>query len=280
MIITDCTCDLPDEMLERYGIELLYFYIHTEKGRFRDRDEITAVNVFEHMGKGGKTETGAPPSDEYAEHFRSALKKAENIIYIPISSCISLAYENSLKAKETLGDDGNRIYVLDSKHLSTGLGHVVLGIAELIAEDKSIDDIISEAENLMNKVSTTFIVRNADYLYKNGKVGKNVQRLCSIFNIHPVLTMKNGNIGVKRVFMGNYEKAQINYIKNEMKKNEKIKKKLLFITHAGCSVRTLAAVRKEIDKYCTFEKTITTTASATVSSNCGPQTVGVLYVTE
>ncbi len=280
MITTDCTCDLPDEMLEKYGIDMIFFYIYTENGRFRDRDEITALNVFEHMVKGGKTETGAPSTEEYVEYFRAKLEKAEQIIYIPISSGISLAYENSLKAKQLLNEDGKRIHIIDSKHLSTGYGHIVLCAAKLAAAEKPIEYIISETEKLISRVSTTFIVRNADYLFKNGKVSKNVQKLCSVFNIHPVLQMKNGDIGVKRVFIGNYKKAQINYIKSEMKHHEKIDKQLLFITHAGCTVKELADVRKEINKYCTFEQTITTTASATISSNCGPHTVGVLYVTE
>ncbi len=277
-VTTDCTCDLSDELLEKYGIGMIFFYIYTETGRFRDRDEITANNVLEHMAKGGKTETGAPPPDEYVSFFREKLKNAEEIVHITISSGISLSYENSLKAKEALGDDGKRIHIVDSKHLSSGVGFIVLKAAKMAAERKDAKYIAEEAEKMSNRVSSTFIVRNADYLYKNGKVGKWVQRLCNLLNIHPVLGMKDGNISVKRIFFGNYENAQLKYIRKELINHDNIDKKRLFITHAGCSIKELNAVRREIDKYCTFENTSTTTASATISSNCGPHTIGVLYI--
>ncbi len=280
MVTADCTCDLPDEMLEKHGIERIFFYILTENGRFRDRDEITDINVFDHMSKGGKTETGAPTPDEYIDFFTEKLKEADDIIYITISSGISLAYHNGLEAKRLMGKDGNRIHIIDSQHLSTGFGHVVLCAARLAAEGYPPEFIVPEVNRLIDRVSTTFIVRNADYLYKNGKVKKYVQKLCGIFNIHPVLTMREGKISVKRVFIGNYEKAQLKYIRSEMKHCDRIKKDLLFITHAGCLSKELNAAREEIAKHCTFESIITTTASATISSNCGPQTVGVLYVTE
>ncbi len=280
LVAADCTCDLPYDLMEKYNIDTVFFYIYTENGCFRDRDEITDVNVFEYMAKGGKTITGAPPPEDYVEFFTEKLKTAEEIVYITISSGVSLAYENCKKAKELMGDDGNRIFIINSMHLSTGFGHLVLNAARMASSGKSTELIVAETEKLKEKISTTFIVRNADYLYKNGKVSRYVQRICSIFNIHPVLTLKDGNIGIKRVFIGNYEKAQIKYIRSEMRNCDKIKKDLLFITHAACYAKTIEAVRNEIDRYCVFERTIVTTASATVSGNCGPQTIGVLYVTE
>ena len=53
-ITTDCVCDLPDEMLRDNDIDIVYFYIDTDTGRFRDRSEITAQNIFEYLKNGGK----------------------------------------------------------------------------------------------------------------------------------------------------------------------------------------------------------------------------------
>ena len=53
-ITTDCVCDLPDYLLKKHNIDLIYFYINTDTGRFRDRDEITAQNVFEYYANNGR----------------------------------------------------------------------------------------------------------------------------------------------------------------------------------------------------------------------------------
>lgn len=278
-ITTDCVCDLPEEYLRANGIEVIYFYITTDTGIFRDGYEITSGNVLEYLENGrGKAKTNAPAPKEYREFFENALEQYDELIHISISSQISLSSQNATAAKGLMGEQGNRVTVIDSGHLSTGIGHMVIKAMELRDAGRSADEIVQAAENMKNKISTTFITQNAGYLYQNGRVSKTVKELCEFFMIHPVLTMKNGKMTLKMLKIGNYEKSVMRYIRRELRHSGKIDKRRLFITHAGCPVKMISRIREETEKLCKFDEVTVTKASATISSNCGPETVGVLFV--
>ena len=177
-----------------------------------------------------------------------------------------------------MGSDGERVHIFDSGHLSTGIGHLVLRAAEMVKHGESDSrKILDELEKMKERVSTTFMADSADYLYSNGKVSKAVQIICSIFNIHPVLEMKNGYLGLKSVQIGNYEKSALRYIRKELK-GKKIRTDRLFITHAGCTANDIKLIRKEVNRVAKFDSVLVTKASATVSGNSGPRTFGVLFV--
>lgn len=278
IITTDCTCDLPDELLQKYGIDQVYFYIITNRGHFRDRDEITATNVFELMRDGVKPVSIAPPAEEYVKFFQKKLENCDEIIHITISDKVSLSYANCNKAIEMLGEDGKRIHSIDSEHLSTGTGHLVLKAVEMIYEGCSVEKTVSYIEEMREHISSSFITKDAEFLYKNNKVSKNVEKFCKALSLHPVLGMRDGNIKLIGIFRGDYAKCQMRYVKKEMRRHSRINRDLLFITHAGALVAQLENVKKYINSMEYFSRVYVTNASATVSSNCGPETIGVLFV--
>ncbi len=279
-VIAECVCDLPKTIIQNYDIDLLYFLIETESGIFTDTDEITAENIISYMESGGKKTKSSPPSpDVYKKAFEKKLEKYEEIVLITISSCISPSYENAKKAAALVEDGDKRIHILDSGHLSSGLGFMVMYAAKKADKGYSADKIIAELTELKNRISTTFMTKNADYLYRNELVPKIMKTVCNVFNLHPILHMKNGKIKLKAFGFGNYDYACKKYVCRELKNNFKIDKKCAFVTHVGCSVKSLRLITMEINKHCHFETLNVTSASATISSNCGPGTFGVLFIT-
>ncbi len=278
-ITTDCTCDLPREYLKENAIDIVHFYIQTDRGVFKDVEEITAGNIFDYIRNGGsKTLTSAPPAQEFSEFFQRKLEEYDEVIHIAISGRISECVTNSTEALKLIGADGKRVHIFDSGHLSTGLGLLVMSATDMMKEGLSVQEIIHRLDAMKEKVSTTFMTYNADYLYRNGKVSKNVKSLSDIFKIHPVLKMKEGYIKLASIRMGSYERSILKYIRRELKNIDEIDKKQLFITHAGCSVSEVRMIRKAVERLATFENITCTTASATISGNCGPRTFGLLYV--
>lgn len=278
-ITTDCVCDLPEEYLKENDIDIVYFYITTATGKFRDGYEITSGNILEYLENGGeKAETTAPEPEEYKAFFENALNRYDELIHIAISSQVSLSCQNAASALKLMGDNGKRVTIIDSAHLSTGMGHMVIRAVELRDYGETGSEIVKAVESMKNKVSTSFITKNADYLYRNGRTSKKVQRLSAFLMLHPVLTLKNGRITLKTLQIGNYEKSVMNYIKSELKHNSNIDKKRLFITHAGCTLKMISQIKSEAEKLCKFDEVTVTKTSATVSGNCGPETVGVLFV--
>ncbi len=278
-ITAECVCDLPEESLKMHGIDIIYFYIYTDSGRFRDVDDITANNIFEYINAGGiKTETKAPPIEDYVGFFTKKLESCDEIIHICISARISLGYSNAYVAVQQMGELGKQVHVIDSEHLSTGIGHIALYASQLLSQGADAETITNEILRMRKRVSTTFMTDNADYLYRNGKVSKFVRNICSVANIHPVLQMKNGELVLKSIQIGNYERSALSYIRRELRRNKHIDKKLLFITHAGCSISDIKLIRSEVERITDFEEIKITRASATISGNSGPRTFGVLYV--
>ncbi len=275
-ISTDCTADIPDDILEKLGVEVIYFYISTESGRFRDTDEITSRNIIDYTAGGIKKATSAPPSpEEYREFFTQQLTKCEKLIHICIGGKVSLAYENACAAVQ----DGfeNTVTVIDSLQLSTGMAHMVMKACELRDKKKQAHEIANELEKMKHHVSSTFSAESAEYLYYNGRVNEGIAKICRILNLHPILGMKDGSLKLIGIGAGNYNNALKRYIRKRLKNKETIDTDRVFITCVGCSVKTKNMVKKEVEKHLHFREIIVNEASATVSVNSGPGTVGVLY---
>lgn len=280
-IVTDCICDLPRSYIREHNIGIIYFLIETDSGIFTDTDEITAENILSYMAAGGvKSVSSPPPAEDYAELFGKTLEKYGEVLFIAAGSGSSVSYDRARETLKLMGTDAQRIRVFDSGHLSTGLGHMVIRAAEMAESGCGADEIVTELSGLKERVSTTFLTVNADYLYRNGRASERVKRLCDTFGIHPVLMMKNGAITLKSVMIGNYEKASLRYVRRALKNAACIDGRRIFITHAGCGKREIGRISEEIYKKCSVEELIVTKASATVSSNCGPGTFGVLFVNE
>lgn len=278
-IIAECVCDLPQEWIEEYGIDIVYFVIETDHGVFTDTDEITAGNIFEYVDNGGeKTISSAPSPEVYRRVFEKNLERYEELVLVAISDKVSASCANARTAIEEMGEAGKRVHVFDSEHLSTGLGHMVLRAAELARGGAGAEEIIKVLSGLRERVSSSFITQNANYLYRKGFVSRLVRDLSLSLSIHPVLALKNGHMKLQGVELGNYEKACRRYVRKALKKANGIDRTLGFLTHAACNVKTVEGIKKEIAKQCPFETLTVTKASATVSSNCGPNALGVLFV--
>lgn len=276
IITTDCVCDMPDQLLETHGVRVIYFYIVTEHGWFRDMDEITSGNIIEYFERGGKrVQTKAPFQEEYRAFFEEVLRVSDEIIHISVTSTLSLSYQNALTAAAELGD---RVRVVDSGHLSSGMAHLVIRASELVRQGKSGEEIVEILEQMKRRISTSFIAENANYLYRTGVVGKFVKNVCEVLKIHPVLGIKKGVIRLKTVKIGNYEKAVLRYVRGQMRWSSHVEKERVFITHAGCSLKLIAKVKNEVARECEFQEIQVTEASATITSNCGANTIGVLFV--
>ncbi len=278
-IVAECVCDLPKSMLDELDIQIVYFLIKTESGVFTDTNEITADNIWEYMQVSGKTPVSSAPSPEaYQDIFTQSLKKYDEVILVAISSGISASCANAEKAVCNMGKDGEKVHIFDSGHLSTGLGYFVIKAAQMAADGEAAAKILYELGELKNRVSTTFVVDSVDCLYRNKKISGQVKKICDRFHLHPVLVMKNGILTLKSVLFGNYEKVCVRYLARELKFPGRIDRTRLFLTHAGCSVKKIERLKEEIMKRCQTEELIVTEASATVSSNCGPNAFGVLFV--
>jgi len=278
LISTECVADLSKELKEELNVEYIYYDLQTEEGMFRDNDEIDALNMIEYMSEGTKVVNSiALTAEEFAEYFEGLLKKHERIVHICISSDISESYKKSVEARKLLGDKGERIRIIDSRTLSSGIAMLVIEAAKLIERGDNLDTIEETLNRLTQYISTSFIAYNADYLYYNKKVSLRVKNICNALNLHPVLHSKNGELKLKTFYFGNYDKASARYIKSTLRHHNNIDDDHACLTYVGVNHKKLERIKSIIGTIILFDKLHLAQASATVSVNCGPQTFGVIY---
>lgn len=278
-VIAECVCDLPHSIISEYDIDIVYFLVQTDTGIFTDTDEITAENIIGYLETGGKKSISSAPSVEvYIQAFKRKLKNYEEVILPTIGSAISDSYTNAAKAAREMGDEGKHVHIFDTGHLSTGLGHMVICAAQLAKSGEGTEKIMAALSDLQGRVSTSFITRNTDYLYRNGLINKTMKRLCGAFHAHPILAMKNGSLKVESIQFGDYGRSCMGYIRRQLKDSANIDKARVFITYAGIASQKKEQIKKLVAKIGGFREIIVTKASASVSGNCGPGTVGILFI--
>ena len=274
-ITTDCVCDLPKEFLDHYGIDTMYCYVHTNRGRFCDINEITSDNLLEYLGTGeGKAKSQTASVEEFETFFSNALSVGEQVIYISTAQRTGGGYKVATTAAQGFGN----VTVVDSGHLSSGLGLMVLRAAHMARKGLTVEEIVKDLEKMKLKVSSSFVVPSAEALYRNGKISYNVMKICDVFDLHLVLSLKKSKLYLSKIKSGSMKRVYTDYIREQFKGKKNIDTRLLFVTYAGCSTKQLKEFKEEILKYQKFERIEFQKASATISSNCGLGTMGVLYI--
>lgn len=224
------------------------------------------------MGKRAQSE--APGVADYEEFFAEQLAKAQYIIHIAMAKHVSQGYENALEASKTF----DNVFVIDSGHLSSGMGLMVLRAAEYAADGMSADDIVNKTEYLKKQVKTSFIVNSTEYLARSGRISSKINTLCHAFMIHPVIVLKNSSMKVGAVRIGTRDYAWEKYIASTLNAIEKVDKKTLFITYVGLTNEELKEIEKQVMSKGAFENIIYQKASQAISANCGPGTFGLLFM--
>ncbi|MDD3218080.1 MAG: DegV family protein [Lachnospiraceae bacterium] len=274
-ITTDCVCDLPKEWIEQYGIKCMYYYVVTDNGKFSDIDEVSSDNLLYYLSEEHNHAYSVHASvEEYERFFADALIEAEHIIHISMSKESGDGYATALSAARGF----DHVTVVDSGHLSSGMGLIVAHAAHMVQEHHNTEEILQEIEDYKSCVSTSFIVPSAESLYRSGKISKKVSRISEVLDLHPVLQLSNGRIRCHALLNGRIEHAYEKYIYNCLHNARRIDKGILFVTYAGCDLKQRKKFAETIGKYIDFEQIIFQKASATVTSNCGLGAMGLIYV--
>ena len=274
-ITADCICDLPKELLERFQIRLMYCYVHTREGRFCDISEVSSDSLLEYLQvEGNHAHSSTAPPSEYEYFFADMLGRAEQVIHITATTDLSGAYPYALQASKSF----DNVTVIDSGHISSGHGLMVLFAAKMAEEGKSVKVICDSMKEFGNLVCSNFLVPSTESLNRNGKVNGVVHKICSALQLHPVLYMSKNKLKVWKIEIGNMRQVNRRYVKKLLHHSNDIDTRILFLTYAGCRMSQLDVILEEVKKYVDFQKIVVQKASATVSSNCGVGTFGLMFL--
>lgn len=273
-ITADSTCDLSPNLLEELDITLMPLHVLIDEDDYRDGVNISPKEIFEFVGEQGKTcTTAAVNTFEYETFFAQHAPSHEAVIHICLGSDFSSCYQNA----KTAALNFDNVFVIDSSNLSTGSGHVVYEAALMAKDNVKPEEICQRLEAMIQKVDASFVIDKMDYLRKGGRCSGIEAFGATLLKIKPSIEVVDGKMKVGKKYRGNFNRCLENYVKDRLENNENIDKSRIFITHSHCSPDTVENVKELIRQFADFEEIIETTAGCTVSTHCGPNTLGILY---
>ena len=274
-ITSDSTCDLSAELIKRYNIELFPLYITLGGKTYRDGVDIFPGDIFAHVEAGGNiASTAAVTPLDYGERFAVLSKEYDAVIHICISSKFSACFQNAHLASEAF----NNVHVIDSCNLSSGHGHVVIEAARMAEAGMPADEIVKELADIVNKVEASFILDRLDYMRKGGRCSTITMLGANALQLKPCIEVVDGGMRVGTKYRGSFTKCIQRYVRDRLEGRNDIRTDRIFITHPEAPREAVETAREAIRQYADFREIIETAAGCTVSSHCGPSTLGVLFI--
>lgn len=274
-IISDSTCDLSPELLERYDIAITPLCVIKGGKEFHDGVDITPADIFAHVDGGGELcSTAAVSQFEYTQMFTRYAKEYDEVVQINIGSNFSCCYQNACLAAQEF----DNVFVVDSGNLSTGQGLLVVAAAKLAQQGVSGIEIAERVRALAPKVEASFLIERLDYMRKGGRCSAVAALGANLLNLKPCIEVREGKMGVCKKYRGSFEKCIRQYVKERLDGRTDIAGVLAFITHPACQKNVVDAAMEEAARYGAFDEVIETRAGCTVSCHCGPDTLGILFV--
>ena len=274
-ILSDSTCDLPQEVLEKNNITMIPLAVIKNGEQFTDGVNITPDEIFAHVAAGGELcSTAAINIGEYEECFAKYANDYDGIIHINISAEFSSCHQNACLAAEEF----TNVRVIDSRNLSTGQGLVVIEACKLAQTCSSLDEIAEKLNAFTCRVEASFLLDRLDYMVKGGRCSAAAALGANLLNLKPCIEVKNGKMGVVKKYRGNYAKCLASYVKDRLSGRDDLDKATLFVTRTPVTDECLSAVKAAVEQFNDFETTYWNQAGCTVSCHCGPGTLGVLFV--
>ena len=275
-ILSDSTCDLPKEILDKYDISLFPLTVIKDSVNYLDNVTITPADIFAHVAAGGDLcSTAAGNVTEYQELFAQYADKYDGVIHISLGSSFSSSYQNACIAAM----DYDNIVVIDSQNLSTGQGHIVIKAAELAAKCESLAQLKEQIEAYVPKVEASFVLDQLKYMAKGGRCSAAAALGANLLNLKPCIEVRDGKMSVVKKYRGTYSKCLVAYVTDRLSARDDIDPELLFVTYTPVSAEDLSAVKNAISEHGGyFSSVVESDAGCTVSCHCGPGTLGVLFL--
>lgn len=277
-IISDSTCDLSKELLDKYDISILPLHILLGEKEYEDGLDITIEEIYEWSEAHKETpKTSAASIERTIELFEPYVKKGDEIVCFSISGTMSASGNVMRMAAEELAAEDS-IHVIDSKNLSTGIGLLVVEAAAMAKEGRTADEIVHKMDELIPRVRASFVVDTLVYLHRGGRCSGLAAMAGGALKLHPRIQVVDGVMQSAKKYRGSMDKVILSYVKDMEEDLKAAEGTRVFITHSGCSGEIVEQVRQYLKDLDVFSEIWETRAGGVVSSHCGPGTLGVLFI--
>ena len=277
-IISYSTCDLSADLLKRYDVHIIPLHILLGDQEYLDGQSITPDEIYTWSDANKTTpKTSAASVDECIRAFRPYLDAGRDIVCFSISSKMSATCQNMhLAARELNAED--RICVIDSQSLSTGVGLQVIEAAEMARSGKTMKEIAQHIATITPRVKASFVVDTLTYLHRGGRCSGLAALAGGALRLHPRIAVTDGAMAPGKKYRGRMNRVLEEYVAEMKDDLLHAQPQRVFITHSGCDESILAVIHQQLADLNHFDEIHITRAGGVISSHCGPGTLGVLYI--
>ncbi len=275
IISSDSTTDLSPALKERYNIKTLPLGVTLGDKTYFDGVDITPDDIYEHHKKTGVLpKTTAANVGDCLDFFEPFVKEGKTVIHFSLSSHMSSTYSNACLAAAEL----ENVYIINTLNLSTGGGLLVIAAAEMANSGLSAEEIVKNVNELVPCVDASFVIDSLEYLHKGGRCTALEMFGANLLKLKPCIEVKNGKMDVCKKYRGKYGEILKQYVAERIGDASDIDLTRVFVTHAGCDMEIVNAVVEQVKAAAPFKEVFLTRAGCTISSHCGANTLGVLFI--
>jgi DegV family protein with EDD domain len=278
-VVSDSTCDLSSDLLEKYDISIIPLMISLGDKTKKDGVEISPDEIYSWSDETGQTpKTAAPTIGDAIAFLEPFVKKGLDIIFFGISELMSATCNVIRLAAQNMGYD--RIFVVDSKSLSTGIGLQVLRAAIMAKNGASVEDILKDNSEINSKVRASFVVNTLTFLHRGGRCSGVAALLANTLGLKPEIVVNDGKMVVGKKYRGNIKSVLLKYAQDRKEQYLNAESDRVFITHSGCAKEVVDEIKQYLEGLKIFKEVLVTRAGGVISSHCGPNTLGILYISK
>lgn len=275
ILTSDSTTDLGEELIERYNVQILPLGITLGGNSYRDGIDIDPDKIYEIYNTTGELpKTSAVNIEECTEFFAPFVEQGYAIVHFSISSEMSSTFNNCRLAAQQFDD----VYVVDTKNLSTGGGLLVVSAGEMVEKGLEAKEIAEKCNEIATRVDASFVIDNLEFLHKGGRCSAVAAFGANLLKLKPCVAVRNGKMGVIKKYRGKYDSVLQEYIKDMIGDASDIELDHVFVTHAGCDENICKNCVELVKSLAPFKEIHFTRAGSTISSHCGKDTLGVLFI--
>ena len=275
VIASDSTTDLSIGLIQRYQVKLLPLGVSLGGTLYTDGVDIDPDFIYAHYEKTGQLpKTSAANIAEFDEFFRQYTRDGSAVVFFTISSEMSSTFANARLAAE----EYENVYVVDTRNLSTGGGLLVVTAGEMAARGCSAKEIAETCQAMTSRVDASFIVDDLEFLHKGGRCTAVEAFGANLLQLKPCITVKDGKMGVGKKYRGKFPSVLEKYIAERLSDPENVELDHIFVTHAGCDEDIVRQCVDQVKSIAPFKEVHVTRAGCTISSHCGRNTLGVLFL--
>ena len=275
-ISAESTLDLSKELIKQYDVHIIPFTVLLGEDAYLDGD-INAQDIFDYVDKNKiLPRTSAVNEFQYREYFKGLLDQGyEAIIHISLSSEISTSCSQAINASKKF----DNVYVIDSRSLSTGIALEVIYAAKLVKKGLKPQEIVEKVNARIPYVQASFVIQTLEYLHKGGRCSGLLRFGAAILRIKPQIIVSDGKMAPAKKYIGRKSQVVEAYCRDTLEQFANPDLSVAFVTHT-LATPEMVAVAIDALKNRGFKTIYETTAGATITSHCGPQTLGILFIND